>query len=64
MKRWIRSALAAAMVAIAITVVYAGTDSDLVSLVEMRESQRQHAMIDVDLEVLDDLFAADATYIH
>jgi len=59
---WSRSWLVAALVSLAS--VPAIADTDLVSLVKTREAQRQLAMIVVDLPVLDDLFAADATYVH
>jgi Domain of unknown function (DUF4440) len=37
---------------------------DLVETVKARETERQRAMVAVDLKALDDIFAADLTYIH
>jgi hypothetical protein len=66
MNRW---SLAAAVVAAG--VAWAGSTSaqtaatpDLVETVKAREAERQRAMVAVDLKALDDIFAADATYIH
>jgi hypothetical protein len=38
--------------------------ADLVETVKAREAERQRAMVAVDLPALEDIFAADATYIH
>jgi hypothetical protein len=64
MKHWKRAVAVAALVVLAPGVVRAGTTGDLVSAVKQREADRQRAMIDVDQAALDDLFAADATYVH
>jgi hypothetical protein len=62
MMRWSRVFLWVALAAIA--TADAGWAGDIVSDVKLREAQRQRAMIDVDPAVLEDLFAADATYVH
>ena len=64
MKPWKHAAVATAWVVLAASVAVAGTTDDLVNAVKQREADRQRAMIDVDSAALDDLFAADATYVH
>ncbi len=64
MKLWRRAVVVAALVALSAGVARAGTADDLVNAVKQREAARQRAMIDVDQAALDDLFAADATYVH
>lgn len=64
MKRWQYAVAMAAWVVLAAGGVRASTADDLVTAVKQREVQRQRAMIDVDPAALDDLFAADATYVH
>lgn len=64
MKFWNRAVLVATFSALAASVVHAGSGEDLVAAVKAREGERQRAMVAVDLPALDDLFAADATYVH
>ncbi len=64
MKRWIGTMLVVAGIACASVAAGAEATDEIVRDVKDREAQRHRAMIDVDLPVLDDLFAADATYIH
>jgi hypothetical protein len=64
MMRWKQAAVAAVLVGLAISAVRAGSNNALVSAVEKREAERRRAMVAVDLNALDDLLAADATYIH
>jgi len=62
MMRWNRAVVAAALVGLSFSGVRA--ESQVVSAVKQREAERQRAMVAVDLDALDALFAADATYIH
>ena len=64
MKQWSQGVLIAALVVIAASAVHAGPGDDLVAAVKAREAERQRAMIGVDLPALEELLAADATYIH
>jgi hypothetical protein len=64
MKSWGTTILVTLWAALAIAPAQAATKEELVAAVVQREAQRQRAMIDVDLVAIDDLFAADATYIH
>lgn len=59
-----QAVLAAALVGFLFSGVHAGSQDTLVSTVKQREAERQRAMVSVDLKALDDLFAADAIYIH
>ncbi len=63
MTRWLRPAVAALVMFVA-SAAFAQTAPDLVAAAHEREEERQRAMIDVDAAALDDLFAADATYVH
>lgn len=62
--RGFRAVMWLLLVAMMAVPALAGPADDLVSSVKARETQRQRAMIDVDAAVLEDLFAADATYVH
>jgi hypothetical protein len=64
MKSWGITILVTLWAALAVAPAQAATKEELVAAVVQREAQRQRAMIDVDLAAIDDLFAADATYIH
>ncbi|HXV15046.1 MAG TPA: nuclear transport factor 2 family protein [Candidatus Krumholzibacteria bacterium] len=64
MKSWVLAVLVTAVAASTVVPVHAGPKEELVAAVVQREAERQRAMIEVDLAALDDLFAADATYIH
>lgn len=54
----------AALVGFSFSGVHAESKDVLVAAVKQREAVRQRAMVNVDLEALDDIFAAGATYIH
>lgn len=64
MVRWKQAAVAAALVVFSVSGVYAEKKDALVSKVKQRELERLQAMTNVDPKALDDLFAADAIYIH
>jgi hypothetical protein len=64
MMRWKQAVVAAALVGVSFSGVQAESKNALVAAVEQREAERQRAMVAVDLKALDDLFAADATYVH
>jgi Domain of unknown function (DUF4440) len=64
MKLWSQAVVVAALVGFSFAGVHAESKDALVAAVKQRETLRQRAMVALDLEALDEIFAADATYIH
>jgi hypothetical protein len=62
--RWKHAVAAAVVAGVGVFPAGSGSETDLLSAVQAREEERRRAMVAVDVASLDDLFAADATYVH